>query len=137
MKNKSCPHCNQLMNVYRRNIRKNMLPGLMALSDRTPKKTSELGLTRGARSDFTTLRYWGLIYKPKEQSSDWALTEKGHKFIAGGLSVPRYLFIFNSQVEGRSEEKVFIEQIEKDEFSKKELMDHAAPKCEFSAEEID
>jgi len=36
------------------------VPGLLALSSGTSKKTSELGLSAGPRSDFTTLRYWKL-----------------------------------------------------------------------------
>ena len=129
-----CPHCGQLMKVYRRSIRKNMLPGLYALSDRTPKKTSELGLTIGARSDFTILRYWGLICK--QEDSKWSLTDKGRNFLNGELSIAKYLYIFNSQIEGKSNELLNIYQIE-DIFDKEEFMNHSVPLDEFNAEELE
>ena len=102
-----------------------MLRGLFALSDRTPKKTRDLGLDSGARSDFTTLRYWGLICK--EEKNKWMLTGKGHQFIHGEISVPKYLFIFNSQVEGQSEERITIHEIDDKLFDKEEFMEHASP----------
>ena len=134
IKSKNCPHCNQLMNVYKRSIRANMLDGLFALSDRTPKKTCELPISSGARSDFTTLRYWGLICKSDEGDNKWMLTEKGHLFIKNELSVPQYLFIFNSNIEGRSEELIKLSDIDGEVFDKQELLDNATPKNEFSEE---
>ena len=36
--------------VYRRTVRKNMIPGLVVLSDGIPRRTVELGLSPGART---------------------------------------------------------------------------------------
>jgi len=129
-----CPHCGQLMKVYRRTIRKNMLPGLYALSDKTPKKTSELGLTIGARSDFTILRYWGLICK--QEDNKWSLTDKGRKFIKSEMLIPKYLYIFNSQIEGKSEEYIGINNID-EEFDKEDFMNHSIPLDEFDQEDLE
>lgn len=133
MVNKICPHCKQLMNVYRRSIRKGMVPGLLALSSGTSKKTSELGLSAGPRSDFTTLRYWGLICKDREEGN-WMLTTRGHLFIKGQLPIAKYVFIYNSEVQGRSDELVYIQDIDEKIFDKKEFDDHITPMGEFDIE---
>ena len=78
---KYCPHCSQKMMIYRRTVRKNMVSGLKKLTDGIPRKTIELNLSSGARSDFTTLRFWGLIYKDLEEDRDnWMITQKGRDF---------------------------------------------------------
>lgn len=133
----TCPHCNQTMMVYKRAIRRNMIPGLILLSDGLVRRTSELGLSLGARSDFTTLRYFGLIYKPYGEDKDkWAITQAGRDFITNNLSIWKYVYVFNGHVEGRSDEQIYISDITPERFEKQKLLEEAIPKFEFNPEDV-
>ena len=132
-----CPHCKQKMAVYKRSIRKNMLPGLIALRDSNePLKTIQLGLDAGARSDFTTLKYWGLIWKPLKEKRDlWAITYKGMEFLNNRIAVQKYIYVFNGNIEGRSDELIFAMDIDDKIFSSEELINETQPLSEFRTED--
>jgi len=86
-----CECCGQKMMVYRRSVRRNMIQGLIILVDDVPRKTVELGLSPGARSDFTTLRFFGLIYRDLDKDRfKWMLTQQGRLFLQGKTSIPKY-----------------------------------------------
>lgn len=94
-----CEACGQKMMVYRRSVRKNMIPGMIVMLDGIPRKTVELGLSPGARSDFTTLRFWGLIYRDLNKDRfKWMLTQHGKLFLQGKTNISKYVYIFNNQV---------------------------------------
>jgi len=123
-----CEACGQKMMVYRRSVRKNMIPGLVVLSDGIPRRTIELGLSPGARSDFTTLRFWGLIYRDlKKDRYKWMITQHGLLFLEGKSTIPKYTYIFNNQVKRYSNEVVSVKQIYPEKIDYDEIMKNAAP----------
>ena len=127
-----CPCCSQKMMVYRRSVRKNMIPGLIILQDGTPRKTVELGLSEGARSDFTTLRFFGLIYRDLEKDRyKWMITQKGLLFLRGLTTIPKYAFIFNNEVKRYSEERVWINQIHPEKIDLETVWKNAKPLKSF------
>ena len=74
-------------------------------------KSSELGLPVGINADFSKLRFWGLIYKDLKINRDkWMMTKKGIDFLFNDFEVPKYLFIYNNDVQSYSEE--FITSLE-------------------------
>lgn len=97
-----CPCCQTRHNqVYKRRIYKSIVKALRSLADK--KKD----ITACSVGDFSKLRYWGLIeYQGSEGS--WKVTNDGWSFLDGLLAVPRYVFIQNNNVIGRSNENVFI-----------------------------
>lgn len=107
-----CEACGQKCMVYRRSVRRNMIQGLIILLDGIPRKTVELGLSSGARSDFTTLRFFGLIYRDLDKDRfKWMLTQQGRLFLQGKTSIPKYTYVFNSIVKRYSEERIWITDV--------------------------
>lgn len=107
-----CEACSQKMMVYRRSVRKNMIQGLIILVDGVPRKTVELGLSPGARSDFTTLRFFGLIYRDLHKDRfKWMITQQGKLFLQGKTSIPKYAYIFNNYAKRYSEERIWITDV--------------------------
>lgn len=95
-----------------------MIKGLVLLYKAGPLSTAQLGLTRGARSDFTTLKFWGLIWKPDNDNRDlWAITRKGRRFLEGKRSIPKYVHVYNNKVQTSSEEEVFLKDVHPQEIS--------------------
>lgn len=132
MKIQHCEACGQLMMVYRRSVRKNMIPGLVVLSDGIKRKTVELGLSPGARSDFTTLRFWGLIYRDlKKDRYKWGITTHGLSFLEGKSTIAKYAYIFNNQTKRYSEEFVSIRQIYPEKIDYDTIIKNATPLEEF------
>lgn len=125
---KYCECCGQKMMVYRRNIRKNMIPGLIVLLDGIPRKTIELGLSEGARSDFTTLRFWGLIYRDlNKDRTKWMLTQRGKLFLQGKTKISKYVYIYNNQAKRYSEENVWVQDIYYEKIDIDSVLEHARP----------
>jgi len=127
-----CECCGQRMVVYRRSIRKNMVPGLIVLMDGIPRKTVELGLSEGARSDFTTLRFFGLIYRDLDKDRyKWIITQKGRLFLQGKTTIPKYVYIFNNQVKRYSEDRVSIETVYHQKIDLDSVLEHAQSLDQF------
>ena len=117
------------MLVHRRSVRRTMIAGLRALAERGPMKTIRLPITTGARSDFTILKYFGLIYKwSGENKEEWAITLKGRGFLYEGEKIAKYVYVFNGMVEGRSEEEVSIEEVCEEKIDKEIVLLAATPK---------
>ena len=104
MSNKSCPHCHQLMNVYKRSLRKGLVEALVKLDQRGQSRSSELDLPIGINADFSKMRFWGLIYKPTGDRNVWDITGKGKRFLDGLIKIPKYVYIYNNSVEKYSSE---------------------------------
>ncbi len=119
--------------IYRRAVRKNMIPGLVVLSDGIARKTVELGLGPGARSDFTTLRFWGLIYRDlKKHRTKWMITKHGLLFLEGKTTISKFVYIFNNQVKRYSNEVVSVNQIYPERIDYETIMKNATPMEELS-----
>ena len=125
---KYCECCSQKIMVYRRSLRKNMIPGLIVLLDGFPRKTVELGLSPGARSDFTTLRFWGLIYRDlNKDRNKWMITQKGKLFLQGKQKIPKYVFVYNNQTKNYSEENIWIEDVHHEQINIDTVLANARP----------
>lgn len=130
-----CEACGQKIMVYRRSVRKNHIPGLIILIDGKARRTTELGLSDGGRSDFTTLRFFGLIYRDLNLDRyKWMLTARGQLFLKGKKAIPKYLFIFNNKVERKSEEMVWIEDIHPEKIDFDTILKNAEPLKTFEKE---
>lgn len=122
-----CSHCSQKIMVYRRNIRKGMIYGLIELWKKGECKSSELNIPIGINADFSKLRFWGLIYKPSLKREVWAITNKGKDFLTGLIEIPKYVFIFNNNVERYSSELVKLIDICPEKIDFDIITKHARP----------
>lgn len=83
----------------------------------------------------THLKYWGLIErKPKEvgdnkgTSGIWRILPKGEQFLNDGISLTRYLFVFNDTIVGHSAgQTVTVEEARQSKFSYDEDVLHKDP----------
>lgn len=96
----NCPNCGQLMQVYRRAIRRKMVQMLSSLlkehGDAAVKSTRIPGYDGGG--DFAKLRYWWLI-RPGEQALTWCITARGVDFLIGRISVKKYVWIYDDKIQ--------------------------------------
>lgn len=101
-----CPCCGVKHNqIYKRQIYKSILKGLKILASNSRE------IAPSSVGDFSKLRYWGMIqYEGKE--GVLRVTEDGHAFLRGIISVPKYAFIQNNKAIGFSDERIFIYQID-------------------------
>lgn len=79
------------------------------------------------QGDCSRLAKWGLVEEERTRRPDggrsgyWKLTELGRRFLAGTTSVPKYIWVYNNKVEGRSDEQVWIEEALGKKFSLREI----------------
>jgi hypothetical protein len=98
---KRCPHCGQLMAVYRRNIRANMVHCLRLLHfQHKGAYVKANGITPVTRviSDFPKLRFWGLIERHPDLEL-WRITGLGVDFILGRIRVKKYIWVYDNMVQ--------------------------------------
>ncbi len=127
-----CPCCGQFVKVYKRKFNTVMVRGLISLYKLGPGYHHVRDIIKGISStgtnDFSKLRYYGLIQEQcntdstKRTSGNWKITPKGELFVLNKISLPKYVFIYNANIEGFSEEFVTIEQALDNKFNYNELM---------------
>jgi hypothetical protein len=127
---KHCPHCGQVMMLYRRNIRANMLYCLRKLfftHKTNPMKCNDIDKRSNVISDFSKLRHWGLIQN--HDHNMWSITEFGIKFILGKASIRKYVWVYNNQVqpdpEGEINPEIMVWDIAPEEISKATVLSDA------------
>lgn len=134
---KTCPHCQQTMMVYKRQIRIPMLVCLRRLFfsfGHTPVKVHDLEPDGNKSADFEKLRYWGLI--TGHHGGRWAITSLGIDFILGRATVKRSKWIYNQEMQPtpRVEENpdIYCWDIAPDVISKETVLNDALkfPVCE-------
>ena len=80
-----------------------------------------MNLSKNQYNNFQKLRYFGLIahyYNKDEQrfeSGQWVLTSRGNKFAKNEIEISKKVLIFRNKIRERSEEKVNLSQILKNE----------------------
>lgn len=108
-----CPHCGQLMKIYRRAIRVPMLICLkhlwaMGAYPAYVKAREIPGYDGGG--DFAKLRFWGLI--EEGEPLHWRITYSGLKFLSGDLRVSKYRWVYDNKIqpdpEGQTNELISI-----------------------------
>lgn len=102
----SCPACGQHVEKYRRQIYGAMVDGLAYISKHPGAKSDKLRYFGGG--DYAKLAYWGLI--EQDQNKQWRCTPKGESFLRGEVFVPKFMYVYNAVVFGRSEEMVDVYQ---------------------------
>ncbi len=101
----TCPCCTQLAKAYRRPLHASMAAKLLRFYRAFGTEWgSRVEFTGGeAEGDFAKLRYWHLVEESKERRSDggragwWRVTERGARFCAGELRLPRYVFVYDGR----------------------------------------
>lgn len=89
-----CPMSGTIHNMpYLRSISKSMAKALKILYRIQVSKIND-GTPPNAFSDFTKLRYWGLIRQ--DESGYWRITENGIAFVEGRISIAKYAIIVNN-----------------------------------------
>lgn len=103
-----CPACGQRVQRYSRQIYNTMVQGLKFIAQNPGTKSNKILRFQGG-GDYAKLIHWGLLEK-HEKDGSWAITAKGLAFLRGEIMVPKYVYIYNSIVFGRSEEHVNVYQ---------------------------
>ena len=72
-------------------------------------------LDRYERSNWTKLRFHGLVAKVKENNHQvrgcWLITHRGADFLKGELSIPKTVYVYRNNVVGRSEDLVSVRDV--------------------------
>lgn len=98
---KVCQCCGQRMMIYRRSIRKCMLFCLRKLFFKHGRgflKVHDLESDGILSADFEKIRYWSLL--EKGDNNTWGISDFGIDFILGRVQIPKYIFIYNQELQG-------------------------------------
>lgn len=135
-----CPCCGQFAKRYKRKITSSMVMALIFIYRKNVKTRDWIhvedylknieGIPSSIRGDSSKLRYWGLIEKKHGEKEDknpdngyYRMTEKGEMFVKGLIKIPKYVFIYNDNVECFDvTTEVEIRECFKNKFSYDELM---------------
>ena len=102
MQHEHCPYCGQRTFVYARTLRYNQVICLRILNKSPLKfeglKAIEISSHKNLISDFSKMRHWGLIDYGTRKNT-WKITERGIAFLRGKISVIKYVFIFNNELQ--------------------------------------
>lgn len=126
----SCPVCDQHAQTYRRKITRPMVNAMVAMAragalSGWKHMPSVVGAHRG---DEAKLAYWGLLEEERTLRPDggragyWRITDKGHEFLKGNVSVPKYALVYNGDCAGFEGELVTAEECLGHEFDLAELL---------------
>ena len=132
----TCPVCDRWGKVYGRTINMSMARSLIWLCREASKNISEwVDVPNTAprsvirTNQLPTLAWWGLVERcPKNDANKtkysglWRPTEKGWKFYRGQINVPHKVFTYNNEVEGFSDNLVFINECFETMFDYQEVM---------------
>ncbi len=128
-----CPCCGRFTKRYRRKFNHGMASSLIQIykwSCQNPGQwmhvVEELGM-ECHHAEYSKSRYWGfLIQEPGKTegtpSGRWMITDKGGQFVRGGLTVPKYIYLVNSEMVGIGGDDISIKDAIGDHFDYDELM---------------
>jgi len=129
-----CPVCKQMCRLYRRKLNSGLAAGLVWLVAEwrrhrgwvdMPIRAPRFILRAGGQ--FSILAHWGLIEQQinietrKRCAGKWRPTTDGALFADGVSLVPRYVLLYNNQVEGWSDEQIGVREALGDKFDYEEL----------------
>jgi len=115
-----CPHCGRYAQVYKRHINATIAKQLIMLMELGGHGNNYVHASnlipdgQTGQGDLTKAKYFGLIKAmpensdAKKSSGYWSLTEDGKLFVTGKKAIPSHLFVFDDNVIGKSEDKIFI-----------------------------
>lgn len=127
-----CPCCNRFNKLYHRQIYASLAKfSILAYKrfgcDWFHINTVSAWYTGGG--DYGKLAHWGLLeyrenFDEDKASSGWVrISEKGAAFVQGEISIPKYVYLLNNEVQDFSDELVTIYDCLGKSFSYRELMD--------------
>lgn len=129
-----CPVCGQFVKVYNRSINSTMARQLIKAYREHGREwfhTRDVVLDGSAGAgDFAKLQLWALI-EPQEHekgqdgkrtSGMWRITETGESFIKGRIHRAKHISIYNNEIEGYSEARVYIKDALGNKFDYNKLM---------------
>lgn len=132
-----CDCCHQSVKKYPRTIHSTMafmLTRLYRYDQENPGGYAHVGtlMVKGqtATSDFSKLKFWGLVVEhgkdeedsTRRTSGEWAITDKGRKFVRGEITVPKIIYMFNKKAHGTDGGEVGIRDCLGNKFNYEELM---------------
>lgn len=134
----TCPACHRHAQRYRRKINAGMARAMVLLY-REHMRGHEWVMLRSVllrerthTGDYAYLVHWGLLEAADERLEDgnsagfWRLTESGRAFVAHGLKVPKYVHLYNGQLQTVSGPQIGIAECIGDTFNLRELIERAA-----------
>ncbi len=135
-KGTTCPCCGQMVKLYSRPMHHTMAAMLIRLYrlQKSPDEYHHIkhlvaGISATGTSDFSKLRYWGLVEQmpkdPKESkrtSGYWRITQRGVQFVLGQRTEHQRVLIFNKKNLGLTGNQITIKQALGDSFDYNELM---------------
>lgn len=111
MQKEFCPCCGQSVSKHKHSLSANMVKILKKAATRFPfvefHLQKDIELTHSQYANFQKLRYWGLADKG-DTSGHWRITSHGRGFLAGEISLPRWVKTFNNSVVEQSSEYVSV-----------------------------
>lgn len=125
-----CPCCGQYVRLYRHRLNSQMAKALVQmyyLDQAGEEYIHVLQELKPSNRMYSLMRFWGLIEpagncdNSKKSSGYWKITQAGKDFVCGG-EVPRYVYLYDNQKYGESEEMTTIRQAFGKRFDYQELM---------------
>ncbi len=137
-KGADCPCCMRLVKRYKYSLNSGSCRSLIILyrankqSDgdwvHIQKYFASFGLNANGMN-YILLKWWGLIEqqlknddKTKRASGYWRITDKGKLFVECGISLPKYVLIYDNRIFGKSKHLVDIKEVVNKKFDYEELM---------------
>ena len=125
-----CPVCKQLAKIYRRPLNSGMARSLITMYRTFGLEFGYIPELPAKSREEGKLVHWGLVVEAQEPRPDggragwWRVTEKGEAFIRSGLTVPKYILIYDSRCIGYDDPKELIDIRDAltEKFSLEELM---------------
>lgn len=119
-----CPCCGQRAKRYRRTIYKSLAMTLktMAAAEVGDDGAFDVRAVKMRGGDPAKLRFWGLI--EEVATGRWRVTDLGHGFLSGIVSVPRYVFLYDGMVTKKSDEEMTVLDALGQNFDREEI-EHA------------
>lgn len=102
----NCPCCDQTVKLYARKISAPMSRQLIRLYRNGATARNQMKFERDDAS-CRNLHWWGLIVLSRESADGkYRITQKGRDFVEGKITLPKYVFTYNSAVLDASPEQV-------------------------------
>lgn len=138
-----CPCCRQNVKQYKRRFNSGMAVSLIyiirltksgILDDNDGWMNIQVEFAKhynqnANRMDYSQLKRWGLIEQKlnftdptKKESGFWRITQKGINVANRRGAIPKYVYLYNDEIEGFSDETVVITEALKAPFDYSELM---------------
>lgn len=116
--NTKCPYCRANMKMFWHTLTPGLVSILIQCVEwvRNNNKNefhlqNDLRLTVNQFSNFTKLRFHGLVAKVDGKPGYWLITSRGGQFLRGEVAVPMKVLTFRNRVQRRSEELIHIKDL--------------------------